>query len=67
MLLITSDRGMVGAYHDNVIALATHTLRARALPAELVTLGKVGREAMLAQGMPSMPISNWTTGQISPT
>jgi len=50
MLLITSDRGMVGAYHDNVIALATHTLRARALPAELVTLGKVGREAMLRAG-----------------
>jgi len=50
MLLITSNKGMVGAYDHNIIALASEHLMVRDIPAEVVTLGTVGRAAMLRRG-----------------
>jgi len=50
MLLITSNKGMVGAYDHNIIALASEHLMVRDIPAEVVTLGTVGKAAMLRRG-----------------
>jgi len=50
LLLITSSRGMVGAYDHSVIALASEHLKGRDLPAKVITFGRVGRNAMLRQG-----------------
>jgi F-type H+-transporting ATPase subunit gamma len=50
MLLIASDRGMVGTYNLDVIALATNLCRSSPLPVELITIGKIGRDAMLRRG-----------------
>jgi F-type H+-transporting ATPase subunit gamma len=50
VVLFTSDRGMVGAYDMNVIAAANQFLRQRGLPADFVTIGRMGREQMLHQG-----------------
>ena len=50
MLLITSDKGMVGAYNYNILSLVSSYLASRPVPIEFVTLGKVGREAMLQEG-----------------
>ena len=49
LLLITSDRGMVGAYNQYIISLAARYMEAR-LAAEVITIGKTGRDAMLRQG-----------------
>ncbi len=50
LLLITSDRGMVGAYDHNVVSLATQYIESRKLEAELITIGKMGRTMMLREG-----------------
>jgi len=50
MLLFTSDRGMVGAYNHNVIAMASRYIESSQVPVELVTIGKMGRDAMLRRG-----------------
>jgi len=49
MLLITSDRGMAGAYDHNVVSLATQYIESRNLKAELITIGKMGRTMMLRE------------------
>ncbi len=51
MLLITSDRGMVGAYDANVLSLAERYLEAHPQQAQLITIGKVGRTSMLRRGV----------------
>lgn len=50
LLLISSDRGMVGPYDYNVISQATQYIEARNVKAEVITIGKVGRAMMLRQG-----------------
>jgi len=50
MLLITSDRGMVGAFNLEVVALATGFCQRSPQPVKLVTIGRIGRDAMLRQG-----------------
>ncbi|MFH1085187.1 MAG: ATP synthase F1 subunit gamma [Chloroflexota bacterium] len=52
MLLFSSDRGLAGAYDDNIVRRAHEYLAGQALPAEIVTVGAVGREAMLRLGHP---------------
>jgi F-type H+-transporting ATPase subunit gamma len=52
MLLITSDRGMVGAYDGNILAMANGYIKAHAGRVQVITIGKVGRTAMLRQGVP---------------
>ncbi len=51
LVLITSQRGMAGAYDANVIGAAFEFLRTRGLPAQLVTIGAMGREAALRRGL----------------
>ncbi len=52
MLLITSDRGMVGAYDASVLSTATGYIEAHAQRVQVITVGKVGRTAMLRRGVP---------------
>ena len=64
MLLITSDRGMVGAYHDNVIALAdAHPSSTRLAGGNSSPSARWGARPCCAQGMPSMPISTGRQGR----
>ena len=50
MLLITSNRGLAGAYDQNVIALATNYIERHGGAVELIAVGKVGRDAMMHLG-----------------
>lgn len=50
VLLITSNKGMVGSYNHDVITPTSEYISARHLPVKLVTVGKIGRDAMLEQG-----------------
>ncbi len=50
MLLISSDRGMVGTYNLDIIALATDLCYRSPVPVEVITIGKIGRDAMLRRG-----------------
>lgn len=52
MLLITSDRGMVGAYDANILTAAARYIEAHEQRVQVITIGKVGRTAMLRQGVP---------------
>lgn len=52
LLLVSSDKGMAGPYDDNVIALASRFLDQSDVPVDLITIGRVGREAMLRRGHP---------------
>lgn len=50
ILLISSDKGMVGAYNYNVLSLVSRRLESRDVQAEFITIGRIGREAMLREG-----------------
>jgi len=52
LLLISSDRGMVGAYDANVLNMVSRYIQDHASRVQLITIGKTGREAMLRQGVP---------------
>jgi F-type H+-transporting ATPase subunit gamma len=52
VLLFTSSRGMVGAHDDNVIAAALRYIEARAIETSFITIGRVGRDALLHQDWP---------------
>jgi len=49
-VLITSQRGMAGAYDHNVVMRAQSFASGVGVPVAFVTIGRVGREAMLRQG-----------------
>ena len=50
MLLISGDKGMVGAFNQNIIAHATRYIRSADRNAQIITVGKLGREMMLREG-----------------
>ena len=52
ILLITSGRGLVGAYNENVISLAIEFAQSQSAAIEMITVGRTGREAMLRRGYP---------------
>ena len=49
LVLVTSNRGMVGGYNHNVIALASRFVDASDVPVEVITIGRVGHQAMERQ------------------
>jgi len=49
-ILITSNRGMAGAYNQSVIELALQGAALAAAATEFITIGRVGRDAMLQAG-----------------
>ena len=53
VILITADRGLAGAFNSNVIRRTTRFLRERDVPAQMVTLGRKGRDffARTSQGV----------------
>jgi len=50
VILITSNRGMVGAFDQMVISLAENHISQRGLPTQAITVGRVGREHMRRRG-----------------
>jgi|YNPNPStandDraft_1061719.scaffolds.fasta_scaffold02472_9 F-type H+-transporting ATPase subunit gamma len=50
IVLITSDKGLVGAYNHEILSLVSRYVGAQRAPAVFITIGKIGREAMLHQG-----------------
>jgi F-type H+-transporting ATPase subunit gamma len=49
LLLITSNQGMVGAYNYQVIESANRYIETQQVPVKLITIGKMGRQAMLGE------------------
>lgn len=50
MLLITSDRGLAGAYNLNMVRMATKFWKEQTVPVRWVTVGNKGRELMVRAG-----------------
>jgi F-type H+-transporting ATPase subunit gamma len=47
VVLITSDRGLAGAYNTNVIRFALESFRSSAAPASYVIVGRKGRDVLI--------------------
>ena len=52
ILLVTSNRGMAGAYDQNAISMALRRIDAAMAQVETITVGRVGRDEMLRRGTP---------------
>lgn len=50
IVLITSDKGLVGAYNEEILSLVSRYVGAQRSPVVFITIGKIGRETMLQQG-----------------
>jgi F-type H+-transporting ATPase subunit gamma len=50
IILITGDRGLAGAYNTNVVARTEAFIQALTVPAQVVTVGRKGRDLMVRRG-----------------
>ena len=50
VVLITADRGLCGAYNANIVRLAEKFISALDVPAQLLTIGRKGRDLMIRRG-----------------
>jgi F-type H+-transporting ATPase subunit gamma len=50
LVLITSDRGLAGAYNSNIVSRAEVFIRAMTVPVKVVTVGRKGRDLMIRRG-----------------
>jgi len=50
LILLTSDRGLCGAFNTNIIRLAQRYVAALPVPVDVVTVGRKGRDFMLRSG-----------------
>jgi F-type H+-transporting ATPase subunit gamma len=50
LVLITADRGLCGAFNSNIIRVATDYMEALPVPADIVAVGRKGRNVVLRQG-----------------
>lgn len=50
VLLISADRGLAGAYNTNIINRTEAFIRALHTPAQLITVGRKGRDLMIRRG-----------------
>ncbi len=50
LILITSDRGLAGAYNTNVVISAEKFIRAMDVPVKVITVGRKGRDLMIRRG-----------------
>ena len=61
IVLLTSDRGLCGAFNDNMARAAMDFIESRGKPAKLITVGRKGRDLMWRAGyqivaeFPSLP------------
>jgi F-type H+-transporting ATPase subunit gamma len=54
LLLLTSDRGLCGAFNTNIIRKALEYVEALAVPVDVVAVGRKGRDVMLRRGQSLM-------------
>lgn len=50
LVLITSNKGLCGGYNHNLVRLVDDFLAKSRMPVDLITIGRVGRSAMLRTG-----------------
>ena len=50
LVLITSDRGLAGAYNSNIVSRAEAFIRAMTVPVNVITVGRKGRDLMIRRG-----------------
>ncbi len=50
LILITGNRGLAGSYNSNMVARAEHFLKALPIPAQVITIGRRGRDLMIRRG-----------------
>ncbi|GAB4146027.1 MAG: F0F1 ATP synthase subunit gamma [Candidatus Promineifilaceae bacterium] len=50
VILITSDRGLAGAYNTNIVARVERFIHALNTPAQVITVGRKGRDLMVRRG-----------------
>lgn len=50
LVLITSDRGLAGAYNSNMVVRAEAFIRAMNVPVKVITVGRKGRDLMIRRG-----------------
>ncbi len=50
VILITGDRGLAGAFNSNLVRMAVDFIKEQGLPAQVITVGKKGRELMWRRG-----------------
>jgi F-type H+-transporting ATPase subunit gamma len=50
LLLITSDRGLCGAYNTNIVAKAERFIKVMPTPVEVIAVGRKGRDLMIRRG-----------------
>lgn len=50
IVLITSDRGLAGAYNTNIVARTERFIHALSTPAQVITVGRKGRDLMVRRG-----------------
>ncbi len=50
LVLITSDRGLAGAYNSNIVIRAESFIQAMNVPVKVITVGRKGRDLMIRRG-----------------
>jgi F-type H+-transporting ATPase subunit gamma len=50
VILITGDRGLAGAYNANIVGYAEQFIRALPIPAQVIAVGRKGRDLMIRRG-----------------
>jgi F-type H+-transporting ATPase subunit gamma len=50
LVLITSDRGLAGAYNSNMVVRAEAFIKAMNVPVKVITVGRKGRDLMIRRG-----------------
>ncbi len=50
IILMTSDRGLAGAFNTNIVALVEKFISASHVPVQVVTVGRKGRDLMVRRG-----------------
>lgn len=50
LVLITGDRGLCGSYNSNMVVYAEEFLRRLEIPAQVITVGRKGRDLMIRRG-----------------
>lgn len=50
LILITSDRGLAGAYNANIVSRAEDFIQAMNVPVKVITAGRKGRDLMIRRG-----------------
>jgi F-type H+-transporting ATPase subunit gamma len=51
VILITGDRGLAGAYNNNIIVYTERFIRALPIPAQVIAVGRKGRDLMVRRGI----------------